>query len=256
MTTAHAIARDYRLRLITHETSAALTLEFAHMQMLRHLDQPLRALYRQIEEAQQQQSDQRGSRVISLSWLYEHNRLEHLLSYVTTAMQNFATVAHVAIGHLLHTAAQLGQQSGMAQVRGASVHPAPTSNLTQRVAHASEFVAGRLDSMARTVAGNVQGALLMGLSLGLSVAAIGRRIAQALDAPRWQARALARNGAFGVYRGVEMDVWVENDAGYWIWRAQPGACKFCTSMDGTRHPVDEEMESHGNCRCDKELEAA
>ncbi len=256
--TAAALAANYRLHLIARETAAASALEHAHAHAVASITPHLHALlqaYQAKQQALRQEQDDDEAHV-PLHWLHEHRRLEALLALIFARIGGFATVAQASITHLLHSAAQLGQQSALAQVNSADAVPIPTSRLAERVAHAEAFVGERVANFAHEVVSKVKGALLVGIPLGMSALAIGRRIAQALDGPRWQARALARTQGFGVYRGVQTDVWVKNDAGFWIWRAQPGACTFCLSMDGTRHPVSEEMETHDNCRCDKELEAA
>jgi len=85
------------------------------------------------------------------------------------------------------------------------------------------------------------------------VAALGGQLTRLLDMPRWMARTLARTLGFDVYRTVEQDTWMAalTDDGLheWVWQAMPGCCAFCRSMDGSRHPLGEPMESHPNCRC-------
>ena len=47
----------------------------------------------------------------------------------------------------------------------------------------------------------------------------------------------------------------EDNVTEWIWRAERDVktCIVCITMDGTKHPLDEAMKSHVNCRCQMEV---
>ena len=66
-----------------------------------------------------------------------------------------------------------------------------------------------------------------------------------------------RTSAAEAYRAsVLLTLQINDDiARLWEWKAQAGACKFCQSMDGTRHPIDEDMQSHPNCFCVQQVVA-
>ena len=38
----------------------------------------------------------------------------------------------------------------------------------------------------------------------------------------------------------------------WRWVAEPDACEFCQERDGSEHALEEDMETHPNCRCTQE----
>ena len=251
-----ATASQYRQQLISHEHATASAIEHAHAHAISQLDQHLGPLYSAIEAQQKQQDGQSGTKAIPLHWLLEQGRLATVLSFVSQHISTFATTVQVAITHLLHSAAQLGNQSAMAQVQAPYVQPASTSGIIHRTAQVAQFVSGRVASFAPEVTKQVKGVLLVGVSLGTAVASIAKHVAKALDAPRWQSMALAVTQGWGLFRGVQQDVWQANDQSEWIWRAHPGACQWCQDHDGKRYPVGQEMESHNHCRCDQELQAA
>ncbi len=62
----------------------------------------------------------------------------------------------------------------------------------------------------------------------------------------------ARNEVVGAARAGVTEAFRENGQQGWLWIAEDDACDFCWGMSGLVFPIDEEMESHPNCRCSQE----
>lgn len=250
MTTALTISQDFRAHLLAHESATHHVLEYVHAHMLASITPHLSLLYHQLQE----QHAANPEAHIPLTWLHEHNRLDSLLSVVGYHVASFASAAATHITPLLHTASQLGKQNAAAQVQAVSNAPVKQTSpqeVSQRVSAATGQAQSLLSTFAENTARAVKTALIVGLTLGMTMAAIAKRVAKMLDRPRWWSESIAVTISWSCYREVQQDVFVANDLQEWIWRAHPGACKFCQGMDGTRHPVGEAMETHNNCRCDQ-----
>lgn len=102
-----------------------------------------------------------------------------------------------------------------------------------------------------SVADAVQQALLLGASLGQSVADIASQVGQALLQPLQQALTIARTEMMNAFRGSSLATMRDEGATAWRWEADHSSntCAACLAMDGSIHDMSEEMQSHINCRC-------
>jgi len=95
--------------------------------------------------------------------------------------------------------------------------------------------------------------LTRGVATGKSTDWMARRLAQALDVPRWRAETIARTEVQRVYREVtraEFLAQADTLAG-WVWTAALDArtCPACMVMHGTLHPLSATLDGHPRCRC-------
>lgn len=95
------------------------------------------------------------------------------------------------------------------------------------------------------------GAMSRGVALGYGPEQITREVRGALEASTARVRTFVRTEVVGAARAGSLDSYRRN-AGVvtgWIWNATVDACLICQGMNGSLHPLDDDMYSHPNCRC-------
>lgn len=201
---------------------------------------------------------------INTAWLHRERRLETMLSEVETQITRFArgvapqvldrqrdaVAAAQANAHRLVSTA-LGDDSGLiAQFSRLDVgaveqivgHLSPGSPLTKAFA--------ALGADARQVA---EQALVSGVARGLSPRQMATQMRAALGGNLARALTLARTETLRAYREATRQTYEANAdvvAG-WRWRCARDrrTCAVCWAMDGTEHPVTDQLDGHPNCRC-------
>lgn len=95
--------------------------------------------------------------------------------------------------------------------------------------------------------------LTNGLALGQHPTVTADAVAKATGMNRDRALLISRTETLQAYRRATGEAFRENAdvLDGWIWISAPDACAACQAMDGTKHDLDEEMDSHPACRCSK-----
>lgn len=240
----------YRDRLIALEHQAVPHLHAAHAHMLSTLEPSLHALYSQIDatyaEMRQHQEEDEPAPKIPLTWLYEHRRLSTLTSQVEHAVTQFTASAQASIAHLTQQSQALGHEAATAQLHSVLK---PVKPATEGEYHAP------LVSLTRVVAleavEGVRQSLIRGLTLGRNAQQIGKKITESLAKPLQRVIGVAVNIATSAYRWAVGLVYKANRdiCIGWAWLATATACFWCASQDGSKHGLDEEMNSHNFCHC-------
>ena len=108
-----------------------------------------------------------------------------------------------------------------------------------------------LKDLPEDVVKQIGRALIEGAASGKHSTTIAAQIARITDTPYWRANLIARTELLRSYRNASLEQYRANQAvGTWVWHAElRGACIACISQHGSVHPLDEDMESHPNCRC-------
>ena len=148
-----------------------------------------------------------------------------------------------------------GAREGVARVQQSTLSSVPVSetrleNRRERLDRTSEpdaaaWTNGVIDAGSK--AAMVQALIFVGTAVDIvQVAtmvekAVASRIA---GAARNEVTNAAREGVTEAFR--------ENGQEGWVWIAEDDACDFCWGMSGLVFPIDDEMESHPNCRCSQE----
>jgi|SRR5579872_5244632 len=112
-----------------------------------------------------------------------------------------------------------------------------------------------LGGLGAEAAQAVQAALIRAVSLGESIASITKTIMDALNTSLFRALTVARNLIVGGFREAFMGTGrasAEAIGWYWITDLTGSPCIACVLMSGTKHSMDEDMESHVNCACTME----
>ncbi len=145
-------------------------------------------------------------------------------------------------------------QSGVAQVGAVVGSGVATSPDAKKPRDISPLFA----SFGPESAIKVGKAIVTGVSVGRKPDKIASQVDIALLTVLYRALTVARTELARSYREAVLSTFQANDdtAVGWEWVAQVSACSFCLSMDGTKHSLDEEMESHPNCMCVMQLVTA
>jgi hypothetical protein len=252
-----AIVSQYRHELLRHESQAEQKIRLAHSHMLTTVQPHLEQLYSQLKDAQS------SGEKVPLHWLYEGNRLLRTKRVIKQSVNQFGASAKVQVLRTQHQAVALGAHSAGAQIATASGHSAhmPSHASTQKlvgVSHTGKPIDTLMDGFGDEASDKAGKALIAGVSLGQKQDTISRAIMAALVICLWRSLTVDRTSMMDAYRGAFLITAQLNDdtAQLWEWKASPGACPFCASMDGTRHAIDEEMQSHPNCRCQMQIVTA
>lgn len=200
---------------------------------------------------------------ISQAWLLREHRLDALLGQVTTQIDGYAHSALVATTSARDDAATAGAGAGVALL-GATVPTGVAWSFTRLPTHATAEIAARLrngkplDTLFRgwgdVAADAAKQTLFTGVALGWNPQQTARAMAQALGAESYaRALTIARTETLGAWRDAQVATYRANDdvCGGWLWSASKSVntCAMCLAMDGTRHTLDETLDSHPNCAC-------
>lgn len=249
------VLQDYRKRIRQHEAQAERQLDQAYQRVLKSIEPMLNHLYDQMVD---KLAD--GDK-IPLSWLYEAQRLENIKTLIDLQMSNFGRYGHATVQQLQRIGATLGQQSALDMLE--STVPAgvqwtfgrPNPRAIEELVGATQAGSPLADLFAgfgREAAENVANALIRGVTLGDNPRKVARDVQQALGIERARALTISRTEGIRAYRSANLSTFQANSdvVGGWIWSAALGsACAVCTAMNGTKHGLDETLDSHPNCRC-------
>jgi len=102
---------QYRKQLASHEATVTHALNQAHAATVTKIQPKLNTLYQQIADKQA------SGEPVPPHFLYEQNRLQATKDVISGNIDEFGALAHTQVGQLQHTGAQLGLQSGQAQLQ-------------------------------------------------------------------------------------------------------------------------------------------
>lgn len=102
-------------------------------------------------------------------------------------------------------------------------------------------------------AAEVREVIVAGVVSGKNPNVIARGVRDALDVPLSRARTIARTEVIRARRDAMGEMYRANSDVVFGWRWQSAfqsrTCAFCLSQDGKVFPLDEDLDSHPNCRC-------
>lgn len=250
------VINEYRQLLANREASAERAISDAYTVTLNYVMAQLDVLFQQIQERLDRGED------IPLSWLYESNRLivlEQLIRYQIDAYGSLVLSQLIDSQRELYL---LGIQAGQDQL---------TATLATGVTW--RFLVPPTDAMAGVVGATRRGsplerlftgfgaeaaksareALILGVSLGIGPRELAKKIQDALGVSRNKALTISRTESLRAFRSGNMATFRENEAVLkgWRWTCAKSrrTCMACLAMDGTEHPLSEDMANHPCCRC-------
>lgn len=177
--------------------------------------------------------------------------------YVAEQFDRFGVEGARHVRKLAPNAYRLGITHAKEQVRAVSgTFSAPSRRtIEQTVARlqAGTTQAGYFAEFARTSAQQAMDTMIAGVSLGENPNQIADRLRGTMSLGQARLRTFARTEVMGAARAGLGDSYRENAdvLDGWIWNAEEDAttCEVCWAMNGTVHSLDEDLDSHPNCRC-------
>lgn len=250
--------KHYRQLLKQREAQVEQALTYAHARTLETLQPALNKLYQEIAAKRKAGED------VPLSWLYEQRRLETIKLLITQQVNNYGALARMTVQQLQHQGVTLGNQSAQALLQAtvpAGVNfsfglplPAAIANMVGAT-QAGSPLADLFNGFGAEAADKAGKALITGVTLGYNPRQIAPLVQQALDISRYRALTIARTEMLRTYRDATIENYKANSdvVDKWVWLCAMDArsCSACIAMNGTEHDLDEDLDSHPNCRCAK-----
>lgn len=261
------ISRRYRADLDRREARAQAALARSYGQAFKQVEAESEALAVRIQAEMA-----KGN--YSPSWAMRQERYQSLLNQYSEAIRSFESGALGTIPALAREGVDAAMLHTPSEVRDYAQGKAPTGitrpdfgpefwgRVNKRAFETAMGFLGNREAPLRNLIGSlgdttlraVQAEWAKGLGLGYSPRKIARNVANATaNIALGRAQTIARTEFHRAYRMAKSEQF-QQDADTlngWVWRANLDAstCGVCISMGGSRHKVDEPMESHPNCRC-------
>lgn len=258
MTTARLqrTINEYRSRLMQQEAGARFALEEAYNTVLAVVQPMLDRLYEQITDKLN------AGEKIPLYWLHQRLRLENITLLIQQSVDQFGALALSHTRTLQHLGVDLGLRAALDLLRAtvpAGVHwtwGMPSMEAIQRLIGATQAgspLADLFNGFGNEAAKLVKQVIITGVTLGENPRQFAPRVRDALGVSRSRALTITRTESLRAYRGANQETFRANGdvVSQWRWTCakQIRTCAACLAMDGSLHPLDEEMGSHPNCRC-------
>lgn len=257
MASIYQISQEYRKELLQRDREAISALLSAYALIYENILREVDRLLLEAEEARK-----RGV-VVGESWLRRQDRLDILRFQVANQIQRFSQSAISTVSSAQRFAIELALRESSAQINLAPQRAAVGISFNRVPQEALEALVGNLrngsplsrlfnqfPSEAAIEAGNT---LIKALGEGKGPRETGRELRTVLQTPLSRATTISRTETLRVHRQAARSNYEANSdiVEGWIWTATKSlrTCPVCLAMDGTRHPLGEEMGSHPNCRC-------
>lgn len=262
MTPVEQEAARQRARLKAIEDAQTREITRSYTQVAQRLVSNLRALTDLIER-----ETARGVEVRPV-WLFAQDRYRKLISDLEAHTQRFLASAAVTISDGQRTAVDEAFADGQ-RLAKLALGPAP-DNVILRVTGAWDRLPGAaldtfigraqdgaalgdfLTELAPLSPHKVKDTLAFGVAAGKNPRVIAREVQQAAQITPQRALVIARTEIVQAHRQAVTETWKATGVVQtWTWRCARDSrtCPACWAMDGTEHPIDEEMGSHPQCRC-------
>lgn len=258
MATVLEAAQAYRADLLAGEQRARADLALAYQHALEQAQADLAALQTKIAAAQA------NGQTVSAAWLYREQRLSGLTGQLSDALSPYLASARLTAEQARALGLSKATDDAVRLLQSAlSDSPGVLADVVHLSPQAVEQLAGQLsdaspltellEAIKADALAEAKQALLVGVATGQSPLQMAKALAKALDLAQWRAETITRTEALRAYREASRQTWLQNAdvVSDWIWFSalDRRTCAFCWSMHGTRHPLDEAMATHPNCRC-------
>jgi len=260
MPTIYDAIGEFQERLLRNERRAAAQMVRVYADSWKRIRKKLERLQTEYERAQSQGQD------VGLGWLYQQQRLSSMQALVAKELAHFAKYAEGSvsaqqarvIAESLQfsrdmTILSLGAEyDGQGRFAVKTLHKGAIEALIGATQRGSA-----LDKLFRAIceagAQSAEDALVQGMVMGYNPRKIAPMIRDALGIQLNRALTISRTEVMRAQRIATAESYKANADVMKGWRWQAAltgnTCPVCISMHGSIHPVEEEMESHPNCRC-------
>lgn len=108
-----------------------------------------------------------------------------------------------------------------------------------------------LSKIPQTVSNEIKQTMLIGIETGIHPATIAKLIDRTLGSPLQNTMTVCRTEYMRAYRKTAHDTYLQNERvlNNWAWKSGTNSCLACLLMNGTIHPLKDNLESHPRCRC-------
>lgn len=251
----HTVDR-YRQELLAREKKAAQEIEVMYRHVLAAIQPQLDNLLKQLGLKQQAGED------IPPSWLYERNRLDALKRLVQTQIEHFGSFTFSLVEQMQRQSVSLGTQAASAMMEATVPEGAHWTFGMPSIKAITDLIgslqngsplADLFKGFGLEAAKSVGEALVRGVTLGNNPRKVAKDVQEELNVSRNRALTISRQEMIRPYRSAALETYRANPdtIEQWEWSADKSGrtCAMCIAMDGTRHDVSEEFESHTCCRC-------
>lgn len=250
----YQLADQFRAALLAQERAAATELVKAYGGVWQDIQGRLSNLTSQMAHAAA------DGQALDINWLFQADRLRSFQLQVEAQINRFAQYADTSITGAQAQAVQAAQRDA-AQLATAQAGMSltfdqlPDAAVERLVGHLADGSPLRdlLNQLGPDAGQAARSALLEGIATGQGQATIARTLRRSLGGNLVRALTISRTETLRAYREASRQTWRQHSDVVigWIWVAGHSShtCAFCWSMDGSVHPLDEQMASHPRCRC-------
>lgn len=252
----HEVAERHRRELLRLERNGASEMVRAYGAIWKRLRQETMDLSRRYHEARAADPS------TTPAWAFEYGRMEVLQRQVEAELRQFAAFAEERIISQERQAVEAAQTHSGELAHRAS-RPGVSIQWARLPAGAVEELVGYmrngsplrtlLDELGAEGSQAVREGLLEGLALGKSPRETANRVRERFGGGLTRALRISRTETMRAYRGAALRSYRENSdvVTGWRWLAAKSqrTCAMCLAMDGTWHPLSEELNDHPNGRC-------
>lgn len=247
-----ALEQKWIKRIAQLEEGPTLRLTNLYKQALRQIAADVAPLAKRLAKAEGEEALALNSRLMLLA-----SRAQSIKEACEKAVADtaFADAVMAEVKPLADKAYHHGESIGYGKLKelGVSAERVNVEAANRALArlgpgtNANTWVKG----LAGANATKVNNALVRGVMLGHSPQEMTRAVSDALGGTTPRVKAFVRTEVLGAARAGNLDSYRANDdvVTGWIWNADSTACDICWGMNGSYHPLDEDMSSHVNCRC-------
>lgn len=247
-----ALEQKWIKRIAQLEEGPTLRLTNVYKQALRQIGADVAPLAKRLAKAEGEEALALNSRLMLLA-----SRAQSIKEACEKAVADtaFADAVMAEVKPLAEKAYHHGESIGYGKLKelGVSAERVNVEAANRALArlgpgtNANTWVKG----LAGSNATKVNNALVRGVMLGQSPQEMTRAVSDALGGTTPRVKAFVRTEVLGAARAGNLDSYRANDdvVTGWIWNADSTACDICWGMNGSYHPLDEDMSSHVNCRC-------
>lgn len=246
----------YRAQLAAREQHALQSLAASHARTAADIQAHLDLLYRAVE------AKIRAGQTVPVEWVLEQMRLYNIQQVIAGKINDYGAMAQHLTLMLQADGVHLGSAAAQALLQ-ASLPPGVGFSFGIPSMRALESFVGAtqagspLDTLfagfGAEAAQAVKQSLLTGLTLGHNPRDVARSVQQDLNVAQYRAQTIARTEFNRAYRSSQLENYRTNSdvVSQWRWTCALSGrtCAACLGMDGSLHDLDEEMDSHPNCRC-------
>jgi SPP1 gp7 family putative phage head morphogenesis protein len=240
------LAEKFKKSLLNREAKSVAEILKAYRQILRNLEPQIANLEKHLADNPR----------ISVTDLFTLDRFKKLEKQIEVEINNFAHVANKQVSEFQRINAEIAVRNVQEFLRESSSFTAlPKGAIENFVGMSLEGSPLRkaFERLAPHAIESVRNKILEGIALGYNPRKTASQIRQSFGSNAARALTVTRTATLNAYREATRETYKRNSriVKGWIWYASLSrrTCVVCWSMHGTKHSVEQTLDSHPNCRC-------